>query len=341
MRSAVFAFFFVVANSFYALGGETPEEFLSRYLGRIEVADGTNVIVRTREWGGGLLFWRNGWLSYYSIGTGEEEVVRCGESVSFVYSGGPALTVSVDSDVGLEKLNDIFPEGANRMTIRIRDSYRMDGSASMKYDAKLDIVVLPSLGKTYDVLTGRYIDLRFPFKNMWSSRDDMISYREKQRHVNYSMNATERSKAALFIANKQIKEDLTFEVESGCCRCRDVQLPLAHGMTNMVACISDRGNVRAVRAYYGDGGVKAYAYSVQGQLDWYLEIGRSLKKTSELEVSVLLHFDETGMLQESFHANYVPQYLVVSNGMMRFMWHRPLPCFCHWAMPFRARGGRS
>ena len=105
MKRILFVLFLVATGILCAQREETYEEILSRYLGRIEVVDGTNVVIQTREWGGGLLFWRNGWSSYYPVGTGEEEVVRCGESVSFVYSGGPALTVSVDSDTGLERWN--------------------------------------------------------------------------------------------------------------------------------------------------------------------------------------------------------------------------------------------
>ena len=316
MKRILFVLFLVATGILCAQREETYEEILSRYLGRIEVVDGTNVVIQTREWGGGLLFWRNGWSSYYPVGTGEEEVVRCGESVSFVYSGGPALTVSVDSDTGLEQVNDIFPEGANRMTIRIRDSYRMDGPASMKYDAKLDIVVLPSLGKIYDVLLGRCVDMKFPFKNIWTSWEDMIRYREKQKHVDYSKNKMKQAMSMLLIANEKI-ESLSLD-EDRCCQLHKVHLSPEYGMTNMVAYISDKRKVRAIRTYFANGEIMLYSYSDRGLLNWYIEISRSSKTPSELVGSVFLHFDEMGRIQESLHDNYVPQYLVVSNGTMQF-----------------------
>lgn len=296
MRRILLVLFFVATGILCAQSDETYEEILSRYLGRIEVVDGTNVLVQAREWGGGLLVKCDGWTSYYPIDMGEEKILHCGENISFRYCGGPSLDIQLFPGVWTGDHHDLSSDEEEGVTVRIREGKRMD------------VCILPKESKGYDALVGRYIDLRFPFKNMWKDLADMAHYRKRMMHRGFSERTLERSVKYYAYMKNYLTTNNQEIVSTNVSGPRIVTLKL-NSRVEMEASLSVDGNINGILIKTNEVMWKAYTYSDCGCPDEYVELdGKAL--------SAVVKYSKDGTLLKSWHSNYNPQYVVVSNGVL-------------------------
>ena len=278
------------------VNSEKVDECLSRFLSEIRLVDGTNVVVKALEWNDCLLVSRNGSDSFGPVEPGAEIMVHCGESVTFSYSGAPSfLRVRVCCGVRPDELSVADDDG--KLVIRIEDG------------ASLDIRILPVQEKAYDMYAKEYIDFRIPFRSIWKNAHDMHDYFGRMQHIEFSKVVLNKATGIFDYVRNCVFTNRSLTAV-GSCRKRSV-VKFSYSSCDMTAYFADDGEMRGVLCKKNGECISAFVYSENGQLQEYVE----QNLMNPRDGTVKLWYGSDGELSRSWHSHYIPQYIVVSNGV--------------------------
>lgn len=273
---------------------ETVEVQLSRYFSKIDLVDGTNAVVKILDWGPTCLMGRDLRSSFTPMDNGAEIQVPCGRTVYLRHASVPfVMKVQVIPgicEVGRDEQADAAGKGT---TIWFCESDR------------LDVRIFSDGNSAYDALSGRRLDLKLPFVNMWRDKSDMLNYFEKRDRIEYSEKIVVRSLKLMEAAKAVAATN----------QASQIFIPAVSPATNVMVRQSTDARVRVIREVCKDRKFRYYLYSDRESLQWYAENGAGAKQNTFV---VVLQFGEDGELSKSWMSNLVPQFLVVKDGTANF-----------------------
>ena len=287
-----------------AVNAGVVEERLSRFLSAVNVADGTNVVVVLQKWGDVFLVRQDGDSSYVPVEQGARILIPCGRNISVTQTAlTTAMQIQVRPGVRIGCIDADDRDTSGEITIRICEEDRMD------------IRIFPNRRKTaYDAMSGRYVDMAFPFRSMWRDKSDMLDYLDRRRHLDFAERILQRSAEILAFAKECMAANPPVPAGPGADSIIDLPMPVGLSDGRLCARLSANGKMKTLRMQSQSGKAKIFVYTDDEDLCWYSENGGLHKD----KVSTLLQFDQDGSLKASWQSNYEPQYMVVSNGVESF-----------------------